>query len=50
MNATLGLPAEENYLKAYALRTGRAASSTARLFGDSYRMVAAAGLGVVHGT
>lgn len=77
--ATLGLPGEQDYVDAYARRTGRAsiddwpyflafslfrvaaiqlgvyaralagnaASSRARLFGDSYRMVAAAGLGVV---
>jgi aminoglycoside phosphotransferase (APT) family kinase protein len=79
--ATLGIPAEDDYLEAYAMRTGRAsidewhyflafslfrvaaiqlgvyaralagnaASPTARLFGDSYRMIAAAGLGVVRG-
>jgi aminoglycoside phosphotransferase (APT) family kinase protein len=76
--ATLGIPAEDDYVSAYARRTGRtqmpdwqyflafslfrvaaiqlgvyaralqgnAASRTARPFGDSYRMVAEAGLAV----
>lgn len=80
-HAALGIPGEQEYVDAYAGRTGRAqvpdwryfmafslfrvaaiqlgvyaralqgnaASATARLFGDSYRMVAEAGLAVARG-